>query len=160
MSEASTLKAGTWELRRATPQDHDRLVALQHASYARNRDLLGVEPIPLQADYRAVLREKEVWLAEDGESLVGALVLERRTHDLMIESIATDPARQNAGLGGTLLSAAEMRARGLGYTTVRLYTGSVLTHLTSWYARHGYSTERIENLSDRSITHMMKQLHA
>ena len=160
MNKCSTLPAGTWELRRAKAQDHDRLVALQHAAYARNRDLLGVEPIPLQADYHAVLREKEVWLAEEGESLVAALVLEPRTNDLLIESIATDPARQNAGLGGALLSAAETRARDLGHTSVRLYTGTVLTHLTSWYARHGYSTDRIENLSDRSITHMMKQLHA
>ncbi len=156
MSELPTLNAGGQPLRRATEADYDRLVALQHAAYARNRVLLGVEPIPLQADYRTVLREKEVWLAVDGGALIGALVLEPRDGDLMIESIATDPARQSAGLGGALLNAAEARARELGYTVVRLYTGTVLTHLTTWYARHGYQTERIEVLSDRSITHMMK----
>lgn len=155
-----TLVAGAWTLRRAAPVDHDRLVALQHAAYARNRVLLGVEPIPLKADYRAVLREKEVWLAEDGVALLGALILEARAGDLMIESIATDPARQSAGLGRALLSAAETRAHDLGYAIVRLYTGTVLTHLTDWYARHGFETERIEVLSDRSITHMMKQLSA
>jgi GNAT superfamily N-acetyltransferase len=160
LSAASTLRAGAWDLRRATPQDHDRLVALQHAAYARNRVLLGVEPIPLMADYRAVLREKEVWLAEEGENLVGALVLEPRAADLTIESIATDPSRQGAGLGRALLTAAEARARALGHTIVRLYTGTVLTHLTGWYGRHGYTVERIEVLSDRSVTHMMKQLHA
>ena len=135
-------------------------MALQHAAYARNRVLLGVEPIPLKADYRAVLREKEVWLADDGDALIAALVLEPRTNDLMIESVATEPARQSSGLGRALLSAAETRARDLGYNVVRLYTGSVLTHLTDWYARHGYQTERIEVLSDRSITHMMKHLSA
>ncbi len=160
MKTVPTLSAGSWVLRRAAPQDHDRLVALQHASYARNRVLLGVEPIPLQADYRAVLREKEVWLAEEGEDLLGALILEPRPGDLMIESIATSPARQSHGLGRALLTAAEARAHELGHTIVRLYTGTVLTHLIGWYGRHGYAVERIEVLSDRSITHMMKQLHA
>ena len=145
-------------LRRGTAADHDRLVALQHAAYARNRVLLGVEPIPLKADYHAVLREKEVWLAEEGDALAGALILEPRDGDLMIESIATDPALQSKGLGRSLLTAAEDRARSLDYDVVRLYTGTVLTHLTGWYARHGYQTERIEVLSDRSITHMIKHL--
>lgn len=160
MSSGATLAAGDRTLHRASVADYDRLVALQHAAYARNRVLLGVEPIPLKADYRAVLREKEVWLAADGDALVGALILESRDGDLMIESIATDPARQSAGLGHALLAAAETRARDLGYTVIRLYTGTILTHLTDWYARHGFATERIEVLSDRSITHMMKQLSA
>jgi len=34
----------------------------------------------------------------------------------------------------------------------------LLTHLVGWYGRHGYQVERIENLSDRSITHMIKHL--
>ncbi len=158
MSEAPALRAGGRSLRRATAADYDRLVSLQHAAYARNRVLLGVEPIPLKADYHAVLREKEVWLAEEGDALAGALILEPRDGDLMIESIATDPALQSKGLGRSLLTAAEDRARSLGYDVVRLYTGTVLTHLTGWYARHGYQTERIEVLSDRSITHMIKHL--
>ena len=160
MSTQSSLSAGCLPLRRATADDHDRLVTLQHAAYARNRILLGVEPIPLQADYRRVLAEKEVWLAEEGGALVGALILEPRDDDLMIESIATDPTSQARGLGRALLAAAEARARDLGYDLVRLYTGTVLAHLTSWYARHGFETERIEVLSDRSITHMMKHLPA
>lgn len=158
MSGSATLPADAWTLHRATSEDYDRLVALQRAAYARNRALLGVEPIPLKADYRAVLCEKEVWLAEDGATLIGALVLEPRDGDLTIESIATDPIRQGAGLGRALLAAAEARARDLGYTVVRLYTGSVLTHLTGWYGRHGYSVDRIEVLIDRSITHMIKHL--
>lgn len=160
MTAARTLAAGRWKLRRATSADHDRLVALQQAAYARNAILLGVEPIPLKADYRAVLRDSEVWLADEGETLAGALVLQPHQGEFMIESIATDPARQGIGLGRALLAAAEVRARDLGYATVRLYTGTTLTHLTDWYGRHGYQFERIAVLSDRSITHMMKRLPA
>jgi len=28
----------------------------------------------------------------------------------------------------------------------------------AWYGRHGFAVERIEALSDRSITHMIKHL--
>lgn len=120
--------------------------------------MLGVEPLPLKADYRSVLAEKEVWVADTEGGLTAALVLERREDDLLIESIATDPGRQGRGVGRALLAAAISRGRELGYTTVRLYTGSPLTHLIDWYGRHGFRIERTEALSDRSITHMIKNI--
>ena len=158
MSATGLLRSGDLVLRRAQDSDLAGLVTLQRMAYARNRDILGVEPIPLQADYAGILRGMEVWLAEDVGRLVGALILEPRAEDLLIWSIATDPARQSGGLGRSLLGAAEIRAKGLGRTVVRLYTGTLLTHLVAWYGRHGYEVERIEPLSDRSITHMIKHL--
>lgn len=148
-------------MRRANDHDYDVVVRLQRSAFAPNRELLGVAPLPLLADYRVVLREKKVWLAVDDvrvDRVAGVLVLEPREADLMIESIATDPDAQGTGLGRAMLAFAEQQAAERGYDTVRLYTGSVLTHLTDWYARHGYQIERVEVLSDRSITHMMKQL--
>jgi len=50
------------------------------------------------------------------------------------------------------------RARQLGRNVIRLYTGTPLGHLVAWYGRHGFAVERIEALSDRSITHMIKHL--
>jgi hypothetical protein len=57
-----------------------------------------------------------------------------------------------------MLAEAETRARDLGLHLVRLYTGTPLRHLIGWYGRHGYAVERIDELPDRSITHMMKRL--
>lgn len=153
------LKAGDLSLRRATRVDLDAVVALQRAAYARNRELLGVEPLPLMADYEAIFRDYEVWVAETG-AIAGALILEPRSNDLLIWSIAADPAGQKAGLGRAMLAAADVRARELGLSTVRLYTGTVLRHLVDWYTRNGFATERIEELSDRSVTHMVKYLDA
>jgi ribosomal protein S18 acetylase RimI-like enzyme len=151
------LVAGGVSLRRAGIDDLDAVLALQQAAYARNRALLGCEPLPLQADYHDIFRDHEVWLAEDG-SLVGALIVQPRPDDLLIWSVATNPDGQGRGLGKALLQAAEVRARELGRDVVRLYTGAVLQHLIDWYGRHGYRVERIEQLSDRAITHMMKPL--
>jgi ribosomal protein S18 acetylase RimI-like enzyme len=140
------------------PGDLGALLALQRAAYAKNRTLLGVEPIPLQADYAVIMRDMEAWLATQGDRLAGALILEPRADDLLVWSIATDPAAQRAGLGRALLVGAEERARQLGRAVIRLYTGTRLGHLVAWYGRHGYAVERIEALSDRSITHMIKHL--
>ena len=152
------LRSGTLALRRAQAVDLEPLLALQRAAYAKNRPLLGVEPLPLLADYATILRDMEVWVSEKDLALAGALILEPRADDLLVWSIAANPAAQGAGLGRALLLAAEERTRQLGRTVIRLYTGTPLGHLVAWYGRHGFAVERIEVLSDRSITHMIKHL--
>jgi GNAT superfamily N-acetyltransferase len=151
------LKFGDLDLRRAVRADMETVVQIQRAAYARNRELLGVEPLPLLADYEQIFRDYEVWVTADG-TIESVLILEPRPDDLLIWSIATDPRRQQAGRGRAMLLAAEVRARELSRTTMRLYTGAVLHHLTSWYGRNGYAIERIEEMPDRTVAHMVKQL--
>lgn len=152
------LVAGPLAMRRGTAADLDAVVAMQHAAYARNRELLGREPLPLLAHYAQIFATKEVWLAETNGRLDGVLILEPLADSLLIWSIATNPADQKRGLGRAMLAAAEVRARELGHTLIRLYTGTPLTHLVDWYARNGYAIERIEQLPDREITHMRKAI--
>jgi GNAT superfamily N-acetyltransferase len=151
------LTVGDLVLRRATRADFDAVVAIQRGAYARNRELLGVEPLPLMADYEAIFCDYEIWVAANG-AIEGVLILEARADDLLIWSIATDTTRQKSGLGRAMLAAAEVRARELDLGTLRLYTGTVLEHLVAWYTRNGYVTERVEQLSDRSVTHMIKRI--
>ena len=145
-------------LRRAAAGDLDALVKLQFAAYARNREILGVEPLPLLVDYADVLASKETWLAHNGDNLSGVLILEPEPDSLLVWSIATDPTQQLHGLGKRLLAAAEVRAQQLGLSKMRLYTGTKLTHLVAWYGRHGYVVDAIVQMPDRSRTDMSKQL--
>jgi ribosomal protein S18 acetylase RimI-like enzyme len=145
-------------LRRATAADFDAVVALQHASYAKNRPLLGVEPLPLLADYRQIFSDYEVWLAEGAAGLEGVLILEPRADDLLIWSVASAPAAQGRGVGNTMLAFADTRARALGRACIRLYTGQPLTSNVAWYRRHGYVPESTEDLGDRVIVNLIKQL--
>ena len=144
--------------RRATDADLPAILELQQAAYARNRHLLGVEPLPLMADYAELITKMEVWLAEERARLKGVLILEARPDDLLIWSIAASPSAQGQGLGQIMLDAAEVRASQLGLGVIRLYTGAVLQSLIGWYARHGYEIERVETLDDRQLTHMKKTL--
>jgi ribosomal protein S18 acetylase RimI-like enzyme len=145
-------------LRRADAADIARVTALQRAAYARNRSILGVEPLPLLADYADVFSTCEVWLVEGTHGLEGVLILELRSDDLLLWSIATYPDLQGRGLGRRLLAATEARARELGRRSVRLYTGEKLAENIAWYERHGYRRERIEQFDDRRIVHLAKHL--
>ena len=145
-------------LRRATAADLDAVTALQREAYAKNRPILGGEPLPLLADYAQVLGDYEVWLLEGPDGLDAVLILEPRADDLLLWSIATTPHAQGHGVGNRLLAATEARARELGRDRVRLYTGDKLADRIAWYQRHGYRHERTEALDDRSIVHLVKLL--
>ena len=145
-------------IRCATPRDSAAIVALQHAAYVQNRAIMGVEPLPLQADYDAVFKTMECWIAGGAPDRGGVLILRIRPDDLLIWSIATHPRVRGTGLGAALLAFADDRAREIGRSTVRLYTGEALTANIAWYGRHGFAVERVEQLSDRRAVHMKKIL--
>jgi len=145
-------------LRRATLDDLTAVVALQRAAYAKNRPLLGVEPLPLLADYAQVLADYEVYLAERDGVLDGVLILEPRADDLLIWSVATAPHAQGRGIGNMMLAFAEARARELRRTRIRLYTGQPLTFNIAWYTRHGYVHESTEDMGDRVRVNLIKHL--
>jgi RimJ/RimL family protein N-acetyltransferase len=145
-------------LRRARADEAENVAAFQRAAYERNRAIMGVEPIPLQADYATILRDDEVWLHEDGDRLGGVLILEPRPDDLLIWSVATAPDARGSGLGNRLLAAAESRARELGRRIIRLYTAELLVNNVAWYQRQGFAIERSEAMSDRRVVHMIKTI--
>src|SRR5205807_9192930 len=94
-------------LRQAIRDDLPAVTALQRAAYAKNRAILGVEPLPLLADYEQVFADYEVYLAEREGALEGVLILEPRADDLLIWSVATAPAGQGRGIGNHMLGFAE-----------------------------------------------------
>ena len=145
-------------LRRATRDDLPAVTALQRAAYANNRAILGVEPLPLLADYEQVFSDYEVYLAERDGVLDGVLILEPRADDLLIWSVATAPVAQGRGVGNQMLAFAETRARALGVPCIRLYTGEKLAFNIAWYTRHGYAHESTEDMGDRVRVNLIKQL--
>lgn len=143
-------------LRRAVAADADALAAIQTGAYARNRILLGVEPIPLQTGARDVIAGKETWLLEHAGEALAALALEHHDDALLIWSVATRPDAEGRGYGGRLLDLAERRARETGARRITLYTGEKLPHNVAWYQRRGFSIDRVEDLGDRRAVHMSK----
>lgn len=145
-------------LRRAAIADLPAVTALQRAAYAKNRAILGVEPLPLLADYAQVFADYEFYLNERDSTLDGVLILEPRPGDLLIWSIAAAPHAQGRGTGNVMLAFADARARELGVPCIRLYTGAPLAFNIAWYGRHGYAHERTEDVGDRVVVHLIKHL--
>jgi len=112
MSADEIVTASGVRLEPATAADRAAIVALQHDAYDANRHILGVEPMPLQADYDAIFAAHETWVvrAERDGAIAAVLFLEVRPNDVLIWSIAPDPASQGRGYGKALLEAAEIRA--------------------------------------------------
>jgi GNAT superfamily N-acetyltransferase len=78
-------------------------------------------------------------------------------------SLATDPDRQNTGLGKIILSAAERWVRERGGRRIRMTVVNVRDTLIAWYIRRGYrasgETEPFPYGDDRFGTPLRDDLH-
>jgi GNAT superfamily N-acetyltransferase len=145
-------------LRRGSAVDMQAGLALQRASFGRNVAIMGAEPLPLRADYDEIFATHEVWLSERDGTLEGMLILLPRDDDLYIWSIATRTDLQGTGVGRRMLAAAEERTAMLGLARMRLRTAEKMVKNVTWYLHHGFTIERVEQLEDRRVVHMVKEL--
>ncbi len=75
----------------------------------------------------------------------------------MFQQFAVAPAWQGRGLGGTLLTLTEQRARELGATELAFDTSEGATGLIAWYERKGY---RFVEYCDWEVTNYRSVIYA
>ena len=146
------------ELRRAGPQDADRVRELTRKAYAKWCDVLGREPLPMTADYDHAVRHHVIDLAFIQSRLVGLVEMIPRRNDLLIENVCIDPALQGAGLGRSLIAHAEDETRRLGHGVIRLYTNKLFAANLHFYESLGYEIEREEPFKGGTMVHFSKIL--
>jgi len=79
------------------------------------------------------------WIDAPGGEASGCVWLEPLGDDVWyLGSLTTEPARQNGGLGRTMLAAAEEWLRGRGGRRIRMTVINVRETLIAWYLRRGY----------------------
>lgn len=145
-------------LRRATPADSAALAAFQEDAYALNRTITGRTPIPLTWDYARIVGHWECWLVDEAGSIDAALLVEPRSDDLYLHSIAVHPQARDHGLGNTLLRFAERRAAVHAGGTLRFITNQLLTRNVDWYLARGFVIEKFERADERTIVHFFKRI--
>lgn len=150
---ARTLQAGAVTLRRALVTDLPLVEAAQADAYRRTARDIGTTPIPLTWDYGQLLRETEIWLAEDSAGPLGCLVLRIMPDHIYLESIGTCERTAGTGLGGQLMDAVFARASALDRPTVKLLT-STKNKAIPWYIRRGFTIYREDPIEDRVLVHM------
>ena len=132
--------------RTATLSDDEEVARILRAAFTPYVRALGREfPVDGSAEYaeewKRVAAEVEhgnVYVALDGERIVGAVRTKPQEKDLYIHQIAVDPARQGAGVGSWLLERIDEAARARGLGGLSLITAEMAVANIRLYQRHGF----------------------
>ena len=125
--------------RKAVPAERDDVERILWSAFTPYVRDLGREIT--EHHYRflaAAIEGGNVYLAVDGERLVGVAATERRGSSLYIDRLGVTPARQGTGLGRWLLARIEEVARASGAQSLSLETAEMATGNIRLYRRHGF----------------------
>ena len=86
----------------------------------------------------AELERGDVYVALDGEGIVGAVRTKPQEKGLYIQQIAVDPVRQGTGVGSWLLQRIDEVARAQGLGGLSLETAEMAVANIRLYQRHGF----------------------
>ena len=110
----------------------------------------------------AELERGDVYVALDGEQMVGAVRTKPQENDLYIQQIAVDPSRQGTGVGSWILARIEEVARSRGLGGLSLETAEMAEANIRLYRRHGFEIvgrgPPDHGLDPHTRVHMVKSL--
>lgn len=145
-------------MRPATEADRPRVEEIVQAAYAPWAEVIGIRPIPMDADYAALIQDGRVFVTGDGPD--GLIVLIPEDGVLLVENVAVAPAHHGRGIGRALLAFAEHHARVLNLPRLRLYTDELMTKNIALYEALGYHETARQHVGGRNVVHMAKNLGA
>jgi ribosomal protein S18 acetylase RimI-like enzyme len=158
MADTAPHQPGGYRLRPATGSDAASVAALVDAAYGHYVERIGMQPGPMTDDYAAVIRDRQVTVAEHDGAIVGVVVLTVTDEGFFIDNVAVHPSRRGTGLGRALLQFAEAEARRAGFDAIHLYTHEQMTENLALYARIGYLEYDRRSQGGFSLVYMQKQL--
>ncbi|MBT2210628.1 MULTISPECIES: GNAT family N-acetyltransferase [Actinomadura] len=143
-------------IRAAAPDDRARVERIVQAAYAPWVEVIGARPLPMDADYAALIDAGNVFVTGEGPD--GLIVLVPEDGVLLVENVAVAPDRHGRGIGRSLLAFAEDHARNLGLPALRLYTNELMTRNIALYESLGYLPGGREDIGGRHVVHLAKTL--
>ena len=124
-------------IRDANADDVDAIVHLINQAFLAERLFVKGERIDA-AGIRELLQKGEFLLGDLEHRIVGCVYLEPHRPRAYLGLLSIDPARQQAGLGTELMTAAEDRCRTAGCQFIDLRFINHRTELLRFYTRLGY----------------------
>ncbi|GGO74466.1 N-acetyltransferase [Nonomuraea cavernae] len=128
---------------------------LVHDAYEPWVEVVGMRPLPMEADYGVLIAAGRVHVTDP---LDGLVVLVPEDGVLLVENVAVSPERQGRGVGRRLLAFAEEEARRLGLPALRLYTNAKMASNIALYESLGYVVTGRQGIEGRSAVLMRKEL--
>jgi len=127
------------QIRLAQIPDAPAVMAVINAAF-RNAESFLIDRDRIDMETVLSFMEKGKFLvAEDAGSIAGCVYIELRGERSYLGLLSVDPDRQKAGLGSTLMSAAENYCAGAGCRFMDLRIVNVRLELPSFYHRRGYT---------------------
>jgi len=126
-------------IRRAEVSDVDSIVQCVQKAYEPYVARMGRKPAPMLADYRQLVCDGVVNVAERNGDIEGVIVFWAETDHVYIDNIATPETSRGSGVGQALLSCAEEHTRAVGHSEIRLYTNVAMAENLGYYDRRGFA---------------------
>lgn len=127
------------QLRAATLADAAGVTATVCEAYVHYIERIGKQPGPMLRDYLSVIETDQVYVAVDGDRVIGTMTLKVTDDGYFLENVAVRPEVKGTGVGRLLLELAETEARRQGYTSIYLSTHELMTENRVLYTRIGYT---------------------
>lgn len=125
-------------IRRANPDDEEKIRNCAEQAYARYVAVIGRKPAPMVADFKAQIATGQVYVSAEGATFQGFIVFFPKGDHILLENVAVLPSAAGRGVGKSLVGFCEDEARRGGYNAVHLYTNEKMTENLSIYSRLGY----------------------
>ncbi|MCI0689878.1 MAG: GNAT family N-acetyltransferase [Sporichthyaceae bacterium] len=125
-------------LRPAAESDASDVTALVNAAYGHYVERIGQLPGPMTEDYLEVIRSRRVTVVDDGDGIVGVIVLRITKEGFLVDNVAVHPTQHGRGIGRALLEFAEAEAASAGFESIYLFTHETMTENLALYQRIGY----------------------
>ncbi|GAA3528561.1 hypothetical protein GCM10022419_004260 [Nonomuraea rosea] len=142
-------------MRPARAADLAAVESLVHDAYEPWIEVVGMRPVPMEADYGALIAAGLVHVTD---GLEGLIVLVPEDGVLLVDNVAVRPESHGKGIGRGLLAFAEEEARRLGLPALRLYTNVKMATNIALYTSLGYVETGREGIKGRSAVLMRKEL--
>lgn len=81
----------------------------------------------------------DIFIALDGDEMVGAIATRRHGSDLELALIGVSPARQKTGIASFMIDCMVEIARARGLRTLSLNTAEMMEDRVRLYSRHGFT---------------------
>lgn len=134
------------------------MAELVNEAYLPYIERIGRKPGPMTDDYREVIGNHHVTVAE-GDGIIEGLVVLRITEEgFLVDNVAVRPAVRGTGLGRALLELADAEARQAGFASIYLYTHEKMTENQALYSRIGYVEYDRRSQGDFNLVFMRKPL--
>ncbi|GAA2312223.1 GNAT family N-acetyltransferase [Nonomuraea roseoviolacea subsp. roseoviolacea] len=142
-------------MRQALAADLAAVEKLVREAYEPWVEIVGMRPLPMDADYAALVAAGHVYVTDAVEGLI---VLVPEDGALLVENVAVRPELHGRGIGRSLLAFAEDEARRLGLPALRLYTNTRMASNIALYTSLGYVETGRMGIEGRSAVVMRKEL--